>query len=132
MASASLAGSLPVYEPLSDSLAASLTLASSFGPDNQEDDGAVIISYKFEHISAASVKASDFVLLPSRPPAVNEDFNFALLEESGFLIFAWRTTLKDLSFLQYIVRYGETAEATVSERIQCTTPEFFIVAAGVR
>ena len=47
MASASLAGSLPVYEPLSDSLAASLTLASSFRPDNQEDNGAVIISYNF-------------------------------------------------------------------------------------
>ena len=106
VASASLAWSLPVYEPLSDSLAASLTLASSFRPDNQEDNGALIISYNLSHISAASVKASDFVQLPSRPPAVNEDFNFAFLEECGFLIFAWRTTLKDLSLLQYIVDMG--------------------------
>ena len=90
----------------------------------------MIISYNLSHIPAASVKASDFVLLPSRPPAANEDFNFAFLEECGFLIFAWKSTLRDLSFLQYIGRYGETAEASVSERIQCTTPEFFIVAAG--
>ena len=88
VASASLAWSLPVYEPLSDSLAASLTLASSFRPDNQDNNGAVMISYNLSHIFAASVQASDFVLLPSRPQAVNEDFNFASLEECGFLIFA--------------------------------------------
>ena len=78
----------------------------------------MIISYHLSHISAASVKASDFVLLPSRLPTVNEDFNFAFLEECGFIIFSWRTILKDLSFLKYIGRYGEIAEAAVSERIQ--------------
>ena len=105
-------------------------MASSFRPNDQEDNGGVLISYNLSHIPAASVKASNFILLPSRPPTASEDFNFAFLEGCGFLIFAWKSTLRDLSFLQYVGRYGETAGAAVSERIQCATPEFFIVAAG--
>ena len=92
------------YQPLSDTLAASLTLASSFRPDNLEDNGTEIISYNLSHIPAASVKASDFILLPSRLPAVNEAFDFAFLEDCIFLIFALKTTLKDVSFLKHIGR----------------------------
>ena len=52
----------------------------------------------------ASVKASDFIQLPSRLPAVNEAFDFAFLEDCIFLIFALKTTLKDVSFLKHIGR----------------------------